>query len=388
LKYYFVIANEKLNSGLLQSQLIKPLEVYFKDQAILINLCRPFTTKYKSNNITIINIPILIPFRFINYNILCIFNDILCILYAFFIFIRIFNIKRQKRIFVNRGYVPGLVGYWMKILFNNEFVFDPRSLYIYEHIGANNIIKDSICYKYWKWLEKRVSRKSKNIVCVSKAMSDYFSNINYKCYDKNIRIPCIAEPVNSVLDLNNYLEIRNKYNYKESDIVVAYYGSLNYGWNNLLLYMNYFKKLNTLGYKILILSQDASTLRNTELSYIENLSIYGGDTREAQSQALELLQVADYGIILMKNSPDWETRLSVKFTQYTSFGIPVIVNKYVGEASRLIKKYDLNPSLIIDKSDSDIKLYKAPIEQKKHIRLWAKEYFNQKNILKLKLNSK
>ena len=77
MKYYFLTANENLSSGLLQSQLVKPVQLLGKNNAIIININRPFSKKYKSSRLKVINIPFLIPYFFINYRPIFFINELI-----------------------------------------------------------------------------------------------------------------------------------------------------------------------------------------------------------------------------------------------------------------------------------------------------------------------
>ena len=85
----------------------------------------------------------------------------------------------------------------------------------------------------------------------------------------------------------------------------------------------------------------------------------------------------------MGEVPDWETRLSVKFAEYTCGGLPVIVGKFVGEAARLVRANDLKPSLILEGTIRQLPLRKATSDERDRIRSWATSYFSNRNIMRL-----
>jgi hypothetical protein len=44
MRLLFLTANEQLDGGLLQSQMVRPVQAHFGDQAVIINLHRPMAT--------------------------------------------------------------------------------------------------------------------------------------------------------------------------------------------------------------------------------------------------------------------------------------------------------------------------------------------------------
>ena len=82
----------------------------------------------------------------------------------------------------------------------------------------------------------------------------------------------------------------------------------------------------------------------------------------------------------MNRYDDWYTRLSVKFANYSSYGLPVLTNEWVGEVSRLINKYNLVPSVIYH--DKYFEPNSPTKIQKERIRKWALNYFSGENINK------
>ena len=65
MKYIFVTANERLDSGLIKSQLISPVTEFLGKNSIFVNIHRPFGNSFRSKTFKTINIPILVPFTLI-----------------------------------------------------------------------------------------------------------------------------------------------------------------------------------------------------------------------------------------------------------------------------------------------------------------------------------
>ncbi|MFM7013195.1 MAG: glycosyltransferase [Betaproteobacteria bacterium] len=380
MRLLFLTANEQLDSGLLQSQLVRPVQAHLGDTSAIINLHRPMTNRFRSDCVQTFNFPILIPFRFINFRETFFLNDVICLFYALAIALRTLS-QLSSSTLVCRGYVPGLVGWWLNRLLGVPYIFDPRSLYVHEHVGSGSIKEGSVIQRYWLSIERRVVRRAVRTVCVSKGMVNYYEGLGVSRNGPVVIIPCFATAQNPLPEQER-TRIRQQHGYADSDLVIAYYGSLNDGWNNLKMYSEFFQAAGAVGAKVLIISQDAMALKQSELGCLPFVRIMGGPGVNPDAAAA-LLGAADYGVVLMGEVPDWETRLSVKFAEYTCGGLPVIVGKFVGEAARLVRANDLKPSLILEGTIRQLPLRKATSDERDRIRSWATSYFSNRNIMRL-----
>jgi hypothetical protein len=380
MKLLFLTANEQLDGGLLQSQMVRPMHTHFGEQAAIINLHRPLANRFRSDRVRTFNLPILVPFRFINFRKSFFLNEVICLFYAVAILLRTLS-QLSGATLVCRGYVPGLVGWWLNRLFGVPYIFDPRSLYVHEHVGSGSIKEGSVIQRYWFSIERRVVRRAVRTVCVSEGMVNYYEGLSVRRNGPIVIIPCFAT-AQDPLPEQERTRIRQQLGYADSALVIAYYGSLNGGWNNLKMYSEFFQAAGAVGAKVLIISQDATALKQSELGRMPFVRIVGGPGVNPDESAT-LLGAADYGVVLMGEVPDWETRLSVKFAEYTCGGLPVIVGKFVGEAARLVCANDLRPSLILDGTTRQLPLRKATSDERDRIRSWATSYFSNRNIMRL-----
>lgn len=381
MRYFFLSANEILESGLLQSQFVKPIErlaLYGSGEFVIINLHRPFGKKFSTEHVRVWNLPILVPFSIINFRCLFVLNELLTFLYALVLY---FMTKRGD-VICARSYVPGLIGFWLNKIKGVSIIFDPRSLYVHENVGIH-FRRGSLVYLYWLFVEKRIILKSDRIVCVSKGQSDYYIGRYQLKSKKCIVIPCYSSD-RLIISLLNIDELRVLLGYNESDVVIGYIGSLNNGWNNISLYKEYFKRALDFNYKVLIISQDKKELMKDTFFSNEGINVltYNDKIGEHRVSA-STLQIVDYGIVLLNETDDWFTRLTVKFVDYTSNGLPVIANGFVGEVSNILKEYNLLPSRVIGGPDDLGNLLRPDTKSKVAIRSWSDSYFSLDNVIKI-----
>lgn len=373
MKYVFLSVNEDLNCGLLKSQFIKPIGNSFSYNYEVVSINRPFYNQ-KTNNVKALNV--LIPQGLIAYNALCFIYHFWAIVCAILLNIKLKSLVDKK--IVARGYLSGLIAFYVKKIFKVDYVFDPRSLYPLECITANRMEKGSIPYKFWINVEGKIVRCAERTVCVSSGMADYYSNSF--SINNTIVVPCYRSNEGGFQKDKDLTLLKNKLGLSGEKKTVLYFGSLNNGWNNLELYFKQITTKFSSDVQFLIVSQDKERILSSKLGRLENVHVYSQDSLPETFTINDIFHCSDYGMIFMAESHDWFTRLSVKFAEYTYFGLPVITNQWVGEAVRLINDNNLYPSKVV--GDEKIELEFPTLENRIEISQWANNYFSPDNINK------
>ena len=371
MNYAFISVNEDLDCGLLKSQFIGPVQNYFKGQYEIFSINRPFYKK-KFNNTKSINI--LIPQSLIAYSFFCLLYLPWAIFSACVLKLHLCN----NVTLVARGYLSGTIAYYSKKMFGINYVFDPRSLYALESITAGRMSMDSFAYKFWVKTEEKIVKSSQKTICVSLGMEEYYQR-NYSV-NNTVLVPCYRTNVGGFDKKIDTNEIKIRLNLDFSKKTILYFGSLNQGWNNLDLYADYILNKFDDDVQFLIVSQDYKNIQSGVLGEMNNVFVMSLATLPENIKIEDIFHVSDYGMIIMNRSHDWFTRLSVKFAEYTYYGLPVITNKWVGEAVRLINENELSPS--VDLSSDNFELRHATNEEKIIISSWAEQYFSPNNINK------
>ena len=281
--------------------------------------------------------------------------------------------------FVARGYLSGLICFAIKLVYNINYVFDPRSLYPLECLTAKRLKRNTFAFGFWMWLEARIVSEADSIVCTSRGMLRYFQiRYKYKCCKS---MPCFnSGRVSSYGSGCSKSKLFRILGLLPSKRLLIYYGSLNSGWNNIKVYYDVITSFDHRYYQVLFITQDEELIKSSPLASLANVSISSHSSLPPDVTIAECFRHADFGIIFMAYSRDWYTRLSVKFAEYTSHGLPVVTNRWVGEASSLIRRYNLACCRIIDFT-KPFEVFVAPShEQREDLKHWAQEYFSCKNI--------
>lgn len=366
-KYYYLIINENINGGLLKSQVV---DVIKQDKVKLINIHKFYIKNRIYQNS--INLPFAIPYKLFMFNMYFFITPIIAFIFALILF----PVVKKNSIVISRSYFPSLVMLILSKLKSVNYIFDTRSLFIDENTLNENIKLNGTNYKMWKYFEKKILYGSYKTIAVSLKQQDYYKNLS-----KNVNvelIPCYISPIEHISEQRN-LQLRQKIGFNAEDIIVVYYGSLDNGWNNLDMYSTFFNKCGQKNYKILVISQNYNKLIHDDRMKADNIVLLN-TTKLDNLELLEYVQIADYGVVLMRKYADWETRLSVKFVEYLNCGLQVIVGKYVGEAVRYAEKDFSDRCIIYSFNDTLTNLSK----KKKYDNQKIKKLFGYQNFAKAK----
>lgn len=371
--HYYLIVNEGLNNGLIQSQVKNPIIFNSLEKEVGILSIERIGRIFKkdNSNIKINTLPFGIPYKLFLFNLIgYIFIPFLAFSYALLIS---FLIKGND-VIIARSYFPGLVAYYLKIIKGTNYKFDPRSLFIHESITKGLITEGDFLHKKWLYWEKKIIDGAELILVVAKKQKEYYENLSTKKCDIEY-IPCYSSDFQfKSLNRSDYLPFDDK------EIVIAYYGSLDNGWNNIDKYYEFFKEAINHGYKICIISQNYKNLKKDIRFTSDDIFLVDTDMEKNHS---DYLQLADYGVVLMPKVSDWETRLSVKFVEYLNHGLGVFVGEYVGEAVRLSKEYFYDYNTIISGNLYFKTPVKLSLEDKLKISNKSKLIFGMSNFLKI-----
>jgi hypothetical protein len=340
MKYYYLIINEDINSGLLKSQVIAPINNLKNNKVTIINIHK-FYKKTEDSNI---NIPFAIPYKIFMFNFFFLITPLIAFFYALILYFKV----EKDSIIIARSYFPTLVAYILSKIKKINFIFDSRSLFVDENVLINNIKVGSKNYNMWKYFEKQFVTNAKTTIAVSLKQQEYYKSLDSKSTIE--LIPCYISKA-KIINNDILLKKKNELGFKSDDIIVCYFGSLDNGWNNIDMYTEAFNKIINNGHKVLVISQNYENLIQDER--ISNKNILLLDTRKLQTNELfEYMQICDYGIILMRKLADWETRLSVKFVDYLNNGLQIIVGEYVGEAVRYSNQFFSDRTIIYNNKNN------------------------------------
>lgn len=258
-----------------------------------------------------------------------------------------------------RSYPACVLALLTSRLLRIPYVFDMRGLYPEEGIVRKAFSINSVHYRIWKNLERKMIEGAQCVVVESHSFKKLVRNISESAEVRVIPV-CV--------DIGLFAQEREKrgeYRHKyclTNRFVVVYCGSL--GWNDPQQLAEYYSRFRSV-------KKDAHLLiltfrrYNAELREVFESSGLHSDLYTILNPSVEevpsLLSAGDVGLLLLKNVPTAKKALTVKFAEYLAAGLPVIVSDYAEGAAHLVKLYRCG--IVIDSNraclDQEIRLLKS-----------------------------
>lgn len=290
--------------------------------------------------------------------------------------------KNKIKIVHTRSYIPGLIGYLLKIFTGADFIFDTRGFWPEEKVDAGAWKENGALFKCFKWLEKKLVFKANHIIVLTEKAKDAVINQYGR---RNISvIPCCVD-----LDIFTKKEgsAISNINLPLNRIFIAYSGSTGtfYNFEGMVKFFQAIKMVLPAAY-FLILS-------NGNKRYIEDIlrkqGIKQGDYFIASLPNKEvpaILSQAKFSLVLYRRNLSGYGCSPIKFAESLSCGVPVVVNSKVGDCAGLVKTENIGV-VIKGESEQDyreaagaaIRLMQQGEELCMRCRNAAKIYFSLKN---------
>jgi len=248
-----------------------------------------------------------------------------------------------------RSFNPALLAIIIKILFKPSIkvIYDNRGLYIDELIFRNALSKGSLKEKIYRTIERLIVNKCDQMVVVSNVFKSYMVE-QWDKSSKNISSKTNMIPNRTQLIFNDsditFREERMK------DRTICVYSGSSASWQGIDDFYNVFSmilnRIPTTHFKILTYEPEVFLNHPPEnMELAQRLIVEKVEFCNVKSELIN----ATFGIHLRK--PDVVSRVSapIKFAEYLSAGLPVILREGIGDTEQIIKKY--NVGVIIKKND-------------------------------------
>jgi len=227
-----------------------------------------------------------------------------------------------------RAHGGAIVGFVISILRGNKYIFDYRGNMILEAVDLGKMKKNSISIYLLSVLEKILLKRASSIICVSNKQENLFEKY------KNVTVVYNATETFNI----NHTNITGK-----RLIKIAYVGNAT-SWHCIEELFILANKIEELGFevKLKIASGKSSVfLKYSKFYNIKNIEI----KYLSQNNVKAFVSDCDFGYCLIKNSPSKEVCFPVKFSEYISAGIPVLINKNIGDLEEIVTNYNLGVCL-------------------------------------------
>lgn len=256
----------------------------------------------------------------------------------------------------------------------NKVVFDARGAYAAEWREFNFGVSESFVSKVFK-LEEQAIKKSDFRISVSNQLIDYWEKAyNYKGnihVDYEI-IPCTLSSQFLNVNINDALT-RKELNIPEQVVVLVYSGSAS-GWQSIDSWINYLEQLLNKNEDVFVLFL---TEKNENIDKFIRKHKFAKQIFVTPDLVPQYLSIADYGLLIRDENITNKVSSPVKFSEYLSCGLDVIISKHIGDYSSFVK--DEKCGIVLENySDlSTIFLSKKTIEDKLKNKNIALKYFEK-----------
>ena len=262
--------------------------------------------------------------------------------------ISIFN--NSKKI-IARGPFACILSIWLKKAGLAKYVcFDARGAYSAE-INEYDVYLSQKIKKEINSLEKRAVLNSDFRISVSEKLVNYWNeNFGYNISEHSV-IPCtiMSDTTNDFFKEEELAAIRKSLGFNENDIVLVYSGS-SAGWQSFNLLNEFFRNImsDSINVKVLFLSK-------SNLSFINEFNNRVVVKWLDEMDVHKIICCGDYGILLRENSITNSVSAPVKFGEYLSSGLNVIISDHIGDYSDFVRERNCGIVLSDIKKFVDIK---------------------------------
>ena len=270
------------------------------------------------------------------------FSRMVCFLYdqvRFFLLTGWLIVSRGCRIIHARSYVPGITGLFYRTFFGVRLIFDPRGILPEELQLARGWSERDLRYRFWKWMERILLRRSDAIFALSRPFRAHLENIAHR---KDIRItPCCIDPARFAFDQKRRTSMRNRLGFGKRFVLVYSIGCF-VPYQVLEQALEVFAVLREErpDAHFLILTPEPEKMRRYAIEY-------GLDLTETTLVRVPFSRVPDYlmgsdaGLLVRHSSVVSKVASPVKFPEYLGCGLPVLAFKGIGDTEYIIERYSV-----------------------------------------------
>lgn len=240
--------------------------------------------------------------------------------------------KNNIKIVHARSLFPGVLSLILNIFFRIEIIYDNRGVFIEEEILKGHWKKKSLKRIIFTLAEVFLIKKSSHIVVVSNRFKSYVQN-KYKLKGKIITV-IPNRTILETLDKSDLIKTN-----KPVKFVYAGSGAVWQDIDELMLVLKDAKKIFG-NIEINIISYDIEFMKE-KLSKDLEISPYINFMNLSKSEVNSSLIKNNFGLLIRENNIINNVASPLKFAEYLSAGLPVLVSEGVGDTVEWVEKYKI-----------------------------------------------
>ena len=234
----------------------------------------------------------------------------------------------------SRGYGAGLLGLLASALTGAKFVFDPRGPFPEEMVLNGKWLASDTTFRFWKAVEKRLVSDSDAIIAVAPRFRKDFLALAAR---KAVYVP-------SRVDIEPFISAASKIPVFQNSLLFI----SDTAWYSIERIAKHFKSM-----KYFIPDLKLRLITRLDLSQIERVLDDSGIKRSdwlvkaaTRDEIPELIAGSGFGLALgVYPSGNWQV-WPIKFLEYLAAGVPVLVERQIGEhITHIVKRWKLGAVL-------------------------------------------
>lgn len=202
-----------------------------------------------------------------------------------------------------------------------------------------NVVDDEGLKKEIREIEKSAILNTDYRVAVSRKLVDYWKQEFGYSDSNHVVIPCTIDDSSSDFEMSEEIvsAAKNKMGFHSDNTVFAYAGSTA-GWQSMQLLDSYLRDL------LLVNNDFAITILGSKTDSVKKLQEDFGprvfNMRVPPNEVTNYLVGCDYGLLIREQSITNQVASPVKFAEYLSCGLKVIISEGIGDYSAFVKEND------------------------------------------------
>jgi glycosyltransferase involved in cell wall biosynthesis len=237
--------------------------------------------------------------------------------------------KNKIEIIHSRSFVPGIIASIVKSIIPVKFIFDIRGFWVDEKVNSNRIKRSDLVFKILKQVEKLLFIHADYIVALTDSAKKEIKSFPYF---KNKNINCDVIP--TCVDTERFYVKKT-----DKPLTLGIVGNVS-GWALLNPTLDIYTELLNYYPKMLIKILTGNNHKSIEKKIIhKKINLKQVEIGFVSYKNMpQKMQTMDIGVFFYKNSFSEKGRSPTKMAEFLACGIPVIINKGIGDTEEIINK--------------------------------------------------
>lgn len=257
-----------------------------------------------------------------------------------------------------------------------EIVFDGRGAIAAEWNEYNVVNEKELKANIFNW-EKEVVLQSNRQIAVSNRLVEYWKREFGFQRDTNVIIPCTINKSFESIDITGEAVKRSRslLGIDDNKIILAYSGSIA-GWQSFSILSDFLEKIMKGDDRIVLYFLSKRTKEVEMLAKAFPRRVFQEFVKP--EEVGDRLTGCDYGLLIREQNTTNDVASPVKFAEYLSCGLKVIISEGIGDYSSFVVREKCGHL----SNDLDLQLQNLSLNERKRNQQIAHKFFRKENYIK------